>query len=82
MSQDEPADLGQRIRSIVRGVQAALRGYGVGKPVGDVWRMPGAFLVDRGAIVWAHEPKHAGDHPDLAEVAAVARSLQAHSRVA
>lgn len=69
-------------RSIVRGVHAALKGNFVGLPVGDVWRMPGAFLIDRGAIVWAHAPSHAGDHPDLTEVALVARRLAPASRVA
>ena len=57
--------------AMVRGVKAALRGHLVGKPVGDVWRMPGAFLLDGDAIVWAQEPEHSGDHPDLAEVRAL-----------
>ena len=69
-------------RSIVRGVQAALKGNFVGKPVGDVWRMPGAFLTERGAIVWSHAPKHAGDHPDLREIALETYRLRNTTRVA
>lgn len=50
------------------GVRAALRGNGVGKPVGDVWRMPGAFLLHRGRVLWSHEFTHVGDQPDYARI--------------
>lgn len=47
------------------GVRATLKGQRIGRPVGDPWIMPGAFLVDRaGAVVWQHDFAHAGDHPD------------------
>lgn len=50
------------------GVRATRKGHAVGRPVGDPFRMPGFFLVERGEIVWRHEPKHAGDHPDFGKV--------------
>ena len=38
------------------------------KPVGDPWIMPGLFLVDGPNIVWHHDFKHAGDHPDFSKI--------------
>ena len=60
---------------LLRGLGAAFKGNGVGKPVGDVRRMPGAFLIHKGQIAWAQEPEHVGDHPDLASVHAMALML-------
>jgi hypothetical protein len=48
----------------LRGVQALLRGHSVGKPVGDVWRMPGYFLIEAGHITWYYRPRDSADHPD------------------
>ncbi len=64
-------------RPMVRGVRTALRGHFMGKPVGDIWRMPGAFLIHDGAIVWSNEPAHAGDHPDLDTIRALFVGLTA-----
>lgn len=61
------------------GLRAVMKGNLVGKPVGDVWMMPGAFLVRDGVVHWKHIAEHTGDHPDLAEVARVARSLDPHT---
>ena len=55
--------------------RAAQKGHANGARVGDVWRMPGMFLVRGSEIVWAHEYRHAADHPDYAEVGA--RALEA-----
>lgn len=41
---------------------------------GDVWRMPGAFLVRGDRILWSHVYRHAGDRPDWATLAPLART--------
>ncbi|MCS7080926.1 MAG: SelL-related redox protein [Chloracidobacterium sp.] len=49
----------------VCGLRAVGKGHFIGLPVGDPFVMPGAFLVSSsGDILWRHEFKHAGDHPD------------------
>lgn len=52
--------------------QAKAKGHENGERSGDIWRMPGAFLVHGGEIVWAHEYGHAADHPDYGEISQVA----------
>lgn len=51
------------------------RGKGIeqGDRSGDIWRLPGVFLVRDGRILWAHEFRHAGDLPDFAAVPGLAR---------
>ncbi|HEY7115451.1 MAG TPA: SelL-related redox protein [Tepidisphaeraceae bacterium] len=46
------------------GFRAMSKGNFVGKPIGDPWIMPGAFLVHGGEIVWSHRFRHQGDNPD------------------
>lgn len=36
-----------------------------GRPVGDIWRMPGIFLVQGGRIEWSWRFRNIGDHPDF-----------------
>jgi hypothetical protein len=48
--------------------RAAAKGHENGKRVGDVFMMPGVFLVRGGRIVWSHEYHHAADHPDFARI--------------
>lgn len=64
-------------RAMLRGMHSMLRGHFAGKPIGDVLRMPGAFLVHGGRIVWSQEPAHAGDHPDLDTIRALFVGLTA-----
>jgi len=40
------------------------KGNFVGKPIGDPLVMPGMFYVEGNSIVWTHNFKHIGDHPD------------------
>ncbi len=50
-------------------IRAGIKGNGVGKPVGDVWTMPGMFLIQpSGVITWQHQFAHIGDHPDLKSI--------------
>ena len=41
------------------------KGYFMGKPVGDIRLLPGAFLVKNHHVIWEHRPRHIGDLPDL-----------------
>lgn len=56
------------------GIRAVSKGHFVGKPVGDPWQMPGVFLLDGTVagdvpILWQHTFRHAGDHPNFADLA-------------
>ena len=51
-------------RALASGLRAALRGNGLGKAVGDVWRMPGAFVLHGEAVLWSHPFGHIGELPD------------------
>jgi hypothetical protein len=53
--------------------RAARKGLANGPRTRDVWRMPGVFLVRGGETVWAHEYRHAADHPDYARIRHEAR---------
>jgi hypothetical protein len=44
------------------------KGHSQGPRAGDIWMMPGAFLVRDGEIIWAHEYRHAADHPDFRHI--------------
>lgn len=52
--------------------RALAKGARQGPRVGDVWMMPGAFLVRSEAVVWSHAYRHAADHPDFARVPEIA----------
>jgi hypothetical protein len=52
----------------VCGLRAAAKGNIAGAPVGDAWQMPGLFLVQGDKILWRHNFRHAGDHPDFAAI--------------
>lgn len=52
------------------GVRAGKKGLGVGRPVGDPWQMPAFLVVEGGRVTWRYDPRHAGDHPDLAAIPA------------
>jgi peroxiredoxin len=55
--------------SILRMLSAWLRGHFVGFPAGDIERMPGAFLIDRGEIQKAFRHKLVSDRPDYLSLA-------------
>ena len=48
-----------------RGLLALLSGNGIGRPVGDVWLLPGLFLIVDGRIAWSHPFRNSADHPDF-----------------
>lgn len=57
---------------IACGFRAARKGHSIGAPVGDPWIMPGLFLVQGETILWQHDFRHAGDHPDFSQIPALA----------
>jgi len=52
--------------------RAEAKGHTNGERTGDIWRMPGAFLTSGTEIIWAHEYRHPGDHPDYETICQVA----------
>jgi hypothetical protein len=55
--------------------RATAKGHENGPRSGDVWRMPGIFLVSDARILWRFEPEHAADHPDFATLMGQFRAL-------
>lgn len=49
---------------------AEAKGHSNGERSGDIWRMPGAFLVQGARVLWHHEYRHAADHPDYEAISA------------
>lgn len=58
------------------GLRAAAKGHFIGLPVGDPWTMPGLFYVQGNQILWQHDFKHAGDHPDFEALPAQLANVQ------
>ena len=51
--------------------RARAKGHSNGQRSGDIWMMPGAFLLRGERLVWSHEYQHAADHPDFAGIAGI-----------
>jgi peroxiredoxin len=52
----------------IKAVAAVAKGYGIGKPVGDILQLPGVFVIDsNGRMIFSHQPDGPADHaqPDL-----------------
>ncbi len=61
---------------VARGIQATLHGHFVGMPKGDLFQMPGVFIVDTEGIVrYAHRSKDMSDNPPNADLFAVLDTL-------
>jgi hypothetical protein len=56
---------------IACGIRATLKGNFIGRPQGDPRLMPGLFLVTTDSILWQHDYRHPGDHPDFATLPAL-----------
>lgn len=52
-----------------RSIQAMLSGRRLGRLIGDVFQMPGVFIVENGRVVGAYRHKSQADRPDYAAVA-------------
>lgn len=59
-------------QNVLRAIPALLRGHGIGYPVGDPLRMPGAFVIHRGRVVAHHHHRFAGERVDIRALAASA----------
>ena len=57
---------------VLAAARSALKGNTLGKAQGDVRTMPGMFLVRDSEILWQHDFRFIGDHPDMKAVAAAA----------
>jgi hypothetical protein len=54
-----------------RGFKTAILGrHGFGKPAGDIFQLPGAFLLVDGRIVRAHRGRTSADRPDFDDLTA------------
>lgn len=48
-----------------KGMGAILAGHFVGQPVGDVWQMPGIFVINpQGEIIWEYKSVDIADNPN------------------
>ncbi len=57
---------------VARGIQATLHGHFVGMPKGDLFQMPGVFIVDSGGSVrYAHRSRDMSDNPSNSELLAI-----------
>jgi peroxiredoxin len=62
---------------VVASARALARGSSRGETIGDAKMLPGTFIVDRhGIIQYTYYSKHAGDHPDIADLIAAANTLR------
>lgn len=61
---------------IKAGMRAATAGHTQGKATGDAFMLNASFIIGRDGVVrWAHYNTHPGDHPQIAEIVAVGKSL-------
>jgi hypothetical protein len=51
--------------------RARAKGHEGGERTGDIWRLPGVFLVEGARVMWSHEFRHAGDHPEWDRIPAL-----------
>jgi hypothetical protein len=56
------------------------KGHQNGPRVGDIWMMPGVFLVSKETVVWEHHYRHAADHPDFGRIPGIAERARREAR--
>jgi len=52
-----------------RGIKAWFHGNGIGRISGDVFQMPGTFLIHNGEVIKSYRHKSAADRPDYVDMA-------------
>jgi hypothetical protein len=60
---------------VLAGLNTMAAGYSQGKTEGDVWQMPGMFLVQGERVLWQHDYAHVGDHPDFEKIPEIASRI-------
>ena len=55
--------------------RAEAKGHHNAERSGDIWMMPGVFLVRGDTVLWAHAYRHAADQPDFARIPELARGV-------
>lgn len=64
-------------RTFGLGFRAALKGHGVGKPVGNPWQLAGAFVIAiDGQVRWEHRSRDAADNPTAPQLRAAIEAAQ------
>lgn len=58
-------------RVIACGARATLAGHRAARVIGDPWTLPRVVAVRDRAVIWEHDGRHAGDHPDVAAIPAL-----------
>ncbi len=53
---------------IACGLRSARKGHRLGQVIGDPSVMPGLFVTRGTQVIWQHEFRHIGDHPDLLQI--------------
>ena len=54
--------------------RAVSKGHSNGERSGDIWRLPGVFLVNDNKVLWSHDFRHAGDLPDYRAIGHIANA--------
>lgn len=57
--------------------RANAKGHRNGERDGDIWRLPGLFVVAGKRILWRHDFRHAADHPDFTSIPSAFESVHA-----
>lgn len=52
-------------RALLAGMRATVKGNLHSWPKGNIWQMPGFFIVSGDKIFWSHHCRHAGDRPPI-----------------
>lgn len=53
----------------VKGMKAIASGHGMGSPQGDVFQLPGVFIIDtKGRVRFSHHSRDPSDHPKPEEL--------------
>jgi hypothetical protein len=53
------------------GIRATVKGNIGGRAIGDPQLMPGLFAIENERVIWHHDFRNAGDHPDFGVIPAL-----------
>ena len=55
--------------AVACGLRATMKGNRIGRKKGDPWTLPSFVVTNGDNVVWRHDGRHAGDHPQWSEIA-------------